>query len=32
VLNLDKAPSDDLLQEVGRVDSVYHVRHVTLPE
>lgn len=32
VLNLDKAPNEDIVRAVERVDSVHHVRHVKLPE
>jgi D-3-phosphoglycerate dehydrogenase len=32
VLNLDRAPAEDVVRAVGQVDSVYHVRHITLPE
>jgi D-3-phosphoglycerate dehydrogenase len=32
VLNLDKAPSDEVLQTVGEIESVYDVRHVRLPD
>jgi len=32
VLNLDKAPPEDLLQAVGDIESVYDVRHVRLAD
>lgn len=32
VLNLDKAPSDEVLQTVGEIESVYDVRHVRLSD
>jgi len=32
VLNLDKAPPEDLLQAVGDIESVYDVRHVKLAD
>ena len=32
VLNLDKAPSEEVLQAVGDIESVYDVRHVRLSD
>ena len=32
VLNLDRAPAEDVVRAVGQVDSVYQVRHITFPE